>query len=143
MMQQTNDKLISFWISKINDYLRENKMQIDPLPNIVIDNEKKNDGSDILISTGGYQPMTQTLFLYVNNRHIKDILRSYCHEITHHMQWLENPDYIRRVFKADQDDVESNEELENVEGEAYLKGNLLFRKFTEKFKKDMQNNNDV
>ena len=140
-MKQINDKLIFFWINKINDYLRKKSIQIDPLPNIVIDNEKKNDFSDILISTGGYQPMTQTLFLYVDNRHLKDILRSYCHEIVHHMQWLDNPDYIKRVFNADQDDVDSNEELENVEGEAYLKGNLLFRKFTEKFKKDMQKDN--
>ena len=137
-MQQINDKLIFFWINKINDYLREKQIQIDPLPKIVIDNKKKNNVSDILISTGGYQPMTQTLFLYVDNRHLKDILRSYCHEIVHHMQWLDNPDYIRRVFNVNQDDIDSNNELEDIEGEAYLKGNLLFRKFTEKFKKEMQ-----
>ena len=54
------------------------------------------------------------------------------------MQWLDNPDYVKRVFNVDQDDVENNKELEDIEGEAYLKGNLLFRKFTEQFKKEMQ-----
>lgn len=57
-MQQINNKLINFWINKINDYLREKQITIDPLPKIVIDNKTKNDLSDILISTGGYQPMT-------------------------------------------------------------------------------------
>lgn len=54
------------------------------------------------------------------------------------MQWLDNPDYIRRVFALPQDSIADNKELEDVEGEAYLKGNLLFRKFTEEFKKRQQ-----
>ena len=75
------------------------------------------------------------ILLFVDNRHLKDILRSYCHEMVHHNQWLENPDYIRRVFAQNQDSIADNPELEEIEGEAYLKGNLLFRKFTEWFKK--------
>lgn len=80
--------------------------------------------------------MQQLIVLYIDNRHIKDILRSYCHEMIHHAQWLDNPDYIRRLFSGSQDSLDDNKELEDVEGEAYLKGNLLFRKFTEKLKKD-------
>ena len=52
------------------------------------------------------------------------------------MQYLDNSDYITRVMRADQDDVSSNNELEEVEGEAYLKGNLILRKFTEQLKKN-------
>lgn len=75
-----------FWISKINDYLRSTGFQIDPLPKIKIlgDEQQKNDVSNVLISTGGYQPELNMLILYVDNRHLKDILRSYCHEIVHH-----------------------------------------------------------
>ena len=38
------------------------------------------------------------------------------------------------------DDVYNSPELEEIEGEAYLKGNLLFRKFTEKLKKKLSKN---
>lgn len=67
--------------------------------------------------------------LSVDNRHIKDILRSYVHEMIHHSQWLDNPDYVTRV--SDDSMLDDNNQLEELEGEAYLKGNLLFRKFTE------------
>lgn len=75
-----------FWINKINDFFRQQKIEIDPLPEVELvgDDEKVNDKSDILISTGGYQPETSTIVLYISNRHIKDILRSYCHEMVHH-----------------------------------------------------------
>ena len=140
-MQQTSKQLILFWIDKINDFLRERGEQIDPLPKIEIyaDDLQQNSKSDILISTGGYQPLIQTIILFIDNRHIKDILRSYCHEMIHHMQWLENPDYIKRIFALPQDSIDDNKELEDIEGEAYLKGNLLFRKFTEAFKKSQTN----
>ena len=117
--------------------MRSQKYVIDPLPKIeIVDgNEKKNDIQDILISTGGYAPTIQTIYLFIDNRHIKDVLRSFCHEMVHHMQYLDNSDYITRVMRADQDDVSSDAELEEVEGEAYLKGNLILRKFTEWLKK--------
>ena len=138
-MQQTSEQLIRFWTNKINDYLREQDFQIDPLPKLVLvpSKQQKNDCSDILISTGGYQPFDQSIMLFIDNRHIKDILRSYCHEMVHHHQWLDNSDYVRRVFANYPSDLINNAELEEIEGEAYLKGNLLFRKFTEKIKKDI------
>lgn len=138
-MKQCNDSTILFWIKKINDYLRTTGFQIDPLPEIIIvnDAEKHNDISDILISTGGYQPETKRLFLYSSNRHMKDILRSYCHEIVHHNQNLDNEDYLKRIYKSE--DLVDSPELEEIEAEAYVKGNLNFRKFTEWFKRQQAN----
>lgn len=137
-MQQCNKQIINFWINKINDYLRLVDFKIDPLPDVTLadDNMQHNDMSDILISTGGYQPETRTVILYISNRHIKDILRSYCHEMVHHNQNLENGDYLRRVYKGG--DLVDSPELEEIEAEAYVKGNLNFRKFTEWFKKQQQ-----
>lgn len=132
---QCNRQTIMFWIKKINDYLRSQEFQIDPLPKIeLLDNE--NDVSNILIATGGYQPDTNVLVLYINNRHMKDILRSYCHEIVHHNQTLDNGDYIRRIYRND--NVVDNPELEEIESEAYLKGNIFFRKFTEHIKQNIK-----
>lgn len=127
-----------FWINKINDFFRQQKIEIDPLPEVELvgDDEKVNDKSDILISTGGYQPETSTIVLYISNRHIKDILRSYCHEMIHHSQTLDNKDYIMRTYTRE--NVVDDPDLEEIEAEAYLKGNLVFRKFTEVLKKQMK-----
>ena len=134
-MDMCSKELVLFWIHKIDDYLRKSGLRIDPLPKVILagSDEQKNSTSDILISTGGYQPETKTIILYTDNRHIKDILRSYCHEMVHHNQNLENGDYLKRVYKDG--DLVDSPELEEVEAEAYPKGNLLFRKFTEWFKK--------
>lgn len=136
-MEQCRKNLITFWIKKIDEYLRKSGFQIDPLPTIDLldDTLQHNDVNDILISTGGYQPETKTIILYTSNRHIKDILRSYCHEMVHHHQNLENGDYLKRVYRNDK--IIDNPELEEIESEAYLKGNVLFRKFTEALKKSI------
>ena len=73
-----------------------------------------------------------TIVLYISGRHPKDILRSFDHELIHHVQNergdlnqgdASNPQY------AQQDD-----HLRNMEKEAYLEGNLLMRDFEDNFK---------
>ena len=139
-MEQTSKALVKFWADKAAKYIREVEgLKIDPLPELILlgSEEQSNDKSNLLIATGGYSPMTSQIFLYIDNRHLKDILRSYCHELVHHMQNLDNHDYVMRVFNQPEDLVD-NPQLEEIEGDAYLKGNLLFRRFTEWFKR--QNN---
>lgn len=139
-MELASKALIKFWIDKVNDYAHEvDGMKIDPLPSVqLVDSSNvKNSRSDLLISTGGYIPVLNSIVLYIDNRHIKDILRSYCHELIHHNQNLENSDYLKRVLGRP-DDLVDNAQLEDIEGDAYLRGNLLFRKFTEWFKRQQQ-----
>ena len=139
-MELASKALIKFWIDKVNDYVHVvDGMKIDPLPNVqLVDSSNvKNNRSDLLISTGGYMPALNSIVLYIDNRHLKDILRSYCHELVHHNQNLENSDYLKRVLGRP-DDLVDNAQLEEIEGDAYLRGNLLFRKFTEWFKRQKQ-----
>ena len=139
-MELASKALIKFWINKVNDYVHVvDGMKIDPLPNVqLVDSSNvKNNRSDLLISTGGYMPALNSIVLYIDNRHLKDILRSYCHELVHHNQNLENSDYLKRVLGRP-DDLVDNAQLEEIEGDAYLRGNLLFRKFTEWFKRQKQ-----
>lgn len=53
-------------------------------------------------------PGSNLIVLSVDNRHIKDILRSYVHEMIHHSQYLDNPDYVMRVFNGSQDALDDN-----------------------------------
>lgn len=104
-----NKSLIKFWINEINNYIRNEGHQIDPLPEIYLlaADEHENDIDNMLILTGGYIPESKTIIIYIDNRHLKDILRSYCHELVHHMQNLENSDYLRRVFNKPEDLIDN------------------------------------
>ena len=68
-----------------------------------------------------YLPKFKKIVLNIRNRHINDILRSYCHELIHHIQNIQNP---RRIgYKSfDLDNIG----LLNLESDAYVRGNLLF-----------------
>tara|TARA_Y100000385_G_C12999621_1_gene596545 strand:- start:50 stop:424 length:375 start_codon:yes stop_codon:yes gene_type:complete len=82
--------------------------------------------------TAYYEPESQQIVVYITNRHPKDILRSYCHEMIHHVQNergdLEMGDASSPTYAQDDD------HLRKMEMEAYLKGNLLLRDFEDNFK---------
>lgn len=100
-----------------------------PYPKIVLEH-KKQDG--VFINTGYYNPSNKEIHLFVEGRHPKDVLRSCAHEIIHHNQNMEGRlktgDYNGELITEDK-------KLKKLEAEAFLKGNLLFREWTETEKK--------
>jgi hypothetical protein len=71
------------YINEIEDFYRQNGILIDPVPHIKID-KTEVDLFDPFIKTGYYEPQSKTIVLNINNRQLKDILRSFCHELIHH-----------------------------------------------------------
>lgn len=118
------------YINEIEDFYRTNGIQIDPIPRIKLDRTEV-DLYDPFIKTGHYTPQTKTIVLNIHNRQLKDILRSFCHELVHHHQNIVG-------HKFDGVDVSGNlnenEILEDLESEAYQIGNIMFRKWTETHK---------
>ena len=113
-------------IEDIIKFLRSIEFQIDPIPNIKID-DTENSPDDIFIKTGYYDG--NSIVLCTSNRHIKDILRTFCHEIVHHYQHLRDPENYQNLnFEGS---IYDNKGLKDMEREAYEKGNLLFRLYTE------------
>lgn len=113
-------------IEDIIKFLRSIEFQIDPIPNVKID-DTENDPDDIFIKTGYYDG--NSIVLFTSNRHIKDILRTFCHEIVHHYQHLRDPENYQKLnFEGS---IYDNKGLKDMEREAYEKGNLLFRLYTE------------
>ena len=107
------------------------KFNIRTTPKLVLKQDKEN-ASKTLGRTADYDPENLTIALYITGRHPKDVLRSFAHELIHHVQNergdlhigdASNPQY------AQQDD-----HLRNMEKEAYLEGNLLMRDFEDNFK---------
>jgi phosphopantetheine adenylyltransferase len=107
------------------------QISIDPLPNIKFIEDDTDNANELLGKTAYYDPNTQTIVLYTYNRHPKDILRSYAHEMIHHMQNLEG-----RINNIKGDNINEDEYLAELELEAYSKGNMLFRSWENNLKND-------
>ena len=107
------------------------KYDIQQAPKLFLRQDEEN--ADMLFGkTAYYDPSSQTIVVYITNRHPKDILRSYCHELIHHVQNergdLKMSDSTSPTYAQDDD------HLRKMEMEAYLKGNLLLRDFEDNFK---------
>jgi hypothetical protein len=63
------------------------------------------------------------------DRHPKDILRSYAHELVHHHQNLNNTLNHSQTTNTNEDD-----DLDRIEREAYETGNILFRNWEDSIK---------
>jgi hypothetical protein len=104
------------------------RLGIQLVPRLVFTNSLENANNPFGL-TGHYDHDTNTIKLYITNRHDTDVLRSFAHEIIHHWQNLrgvlhpkghENHDVIPHYAQDDP-------WLRKREMEAYLFGNILFR----------------
>ena len=101
-------------------------MNIEPLPTLeFVDGDSKN-ASDFLGKTAYYDPNKQHIVLYTEGRHPKDIVRSYAHEMIHHIQNLED-----RLGNISTTNTQEDDNLNNIEAEANLKGTMTFRNWTD------------
>lgn len=97
-------------------------------PTLIFQSDPSNYGA--LAKTAQYDPSSQEITIYVDGRHIKDILRSFAHELVHHHQNEQGRLSGANVTQGEQD-------FDDIEGEAYHTGNLkLFRKWEDKLKQD-------
>ena len=107
------------------------KYNIQQQPKLILRQDEEN-AQKIFGRTAHYNPENQSITIYITNRHPKDILRSFCHELIHHVQNergdLKLGDASSPTYAQDDD------HMRKMEMEAYLKGNLLLRDFEDNFK---------
>ena len=107
------------------------KFNIQQAPKLILKQDKEN-AEQIFGRTAHYDPQEQTIVIFITNRHPKDILRSFCHEMIHHVQNergdLDIKDDLSSTYAQDDD------HMREMEKEAYLEGNLLFRDHEDQFK---------
>jgi hypothetical protein len=121
----------------IKDYYKYAKkhLDIDKAPKLKFVKDDKN-ADDFFGKTGFYEPSTMTINLYVTNRHAKDIVRSFAHELIHHYQNLNERLPDETMAKThDVDYASKNKDLRDMEREAFEKGNMMFRDWTDSKKK--------
>jgi hypothetical protein len=125
---ENNWNLKDIFVS-LSKYMIDNGMNIKPLPKIkIIPNDKEN-ASNILGKTAYYDPNNKSITLYTFGRHPKDIIRSFCHEVIHHIQNLEG-----RLNNINTTNTNEDGDLPEIEREAYEKGNMIFRNWEDNIK---------
>ena len=113
-------------IAQLTNHMIDKGMNIEPLPSMeFIDGDSEN-AKDFFGKTAYYDPNRQHIVLYTEGRHPKDIVRSYAHEMIHHIQHLED-----RLGDVSGTDTTSDEHLTKLEKEANLRGTMTFRNWTD------------
>jgi len=118
-------------IAKLTNHMISKGMNIEPLPSLeFIDGDSEN-AKDFLGKTAYYDPNKNHIVLYTEGRHPKDIVRSYAHEMIHHIQNLEG----RLDYGGGQNTMD-DDNLNDIEAEANLKGTMTFRNWTDSLKEN-------
>lgn len=120
-------------------YLQK-ELQLKTVPKVKLVSDDKN-AEKVLGKTAYYDPDEKLVVLYTTNRHQKDVLRSFAHEIIHH--WQHENEKLQTFSKdpgtkkesrgegprptQDPQYAQNNPWLRQMEKQAYLLGNICFR----------------
>jgi len=113
-------------IKSLTEFMLDKGMNIRPLPKVKFVNNDEANAQDFFGKTAYYNPNNRVIVLYTMNRHPKDVMRSYAHEMIHHMQNCDN-----RLNNITTQNTNEEGDLPEVEREAYEKGNMMFRGWTD------------
>jgi len=120
----------SYDLQKLEQLAREflpfaqKRMGFNRPPVINFDSDEENSLNP-LGKTGYYSPSEMAITIMVDNRHIKDILRSLSHELVHHNQNCRGD--FNKEFSTNPGYAQNNEFLRGMEDEAYREGNFCLR----------------
>ena len=123
-----NKQNIKDLIHKFYPHAKE-KLGFDHPVRVIMRQDAEN-AQQSLGKTAYYDPAEKLIVLYVTNRHPKDILRSFSHELVHHAQ----------NCRGELDDLTTGGHYakdgkgREIEEEAYLQGNLNLRDYEDSIK---------
>jgi LysM repeat protein len=107
-------------------------------PKLFLKSDIENS-KNILGKTAFYDPMSHEITTFVDGRHPKDILRSISHELVHHNQNCRG-EFDHEVVGGE-NYAQEDPHLRNMEKEAYLMGNIIFRDWEDGHKKQLRESN--
>ena len=115
-------------LAQLFAYLQK-ELQLKSVPSVKLISDEKN-ADKVLGKTAYYNPDEKLIVLYIVNRHQKDILRSFAHEVIHH--WQHENEKLNEQGESpsgakDPQYAQNNPWLRQMEKQAYLLGNMLFR----------------
>ena len=123
-----NKQNIKDLINKFYPHAKE-KLGFDHPVRVIMRQDAEN-AQQSLGKTAYYDPAEKLIVLYITNRHPKDVLRSFSHELVHHAQ----------NCRGELDDLSTDAHYakdgkgREIEEEAYLQGNLNLRDYEDSIK---------
>jgi hypothetical protein len=111
-------------IMQLTQHMLDKGYNIEPLPKVEFVDGDSDNARDFLGKTAYYNPNNQTITLYTEGRHPRDIISSFCHEMVHHIQNIED-----RLGNISTDNILEDYKLEELEREAYENGGIMLRAF--------------
>ncbi len=116
-------------LASLTKHMMDQGYNISPLPKLRIISDDVQNAENILGKTAYYDPNNCSITLYTLNRHPKDVLRSYSHEMIHRIQ-----DNEGRLNNVNTTNTNEDSNLQELEKEAYLNGNIIFRNWEDSIK---------
>ena len=117
------------YIPELTKYMVNQGMNIKPLPAVKFITDDKTNAENVFGKTAFYSPEEKSITLFTMNRHPKDVLRSFAHEMIHHEQNLDS-----RLNNIGTTNTNEDGDLPEIEREAYEKGNMMFRNWEDSIK---------
>jgi hypothetical protein len=126
------DKHFKKNLAELAWYMKGNGANIEPFPKVQLNNEPQAEPESIFQTTGYYNPQEKVIVLFTFGRHPKDVLRSFAHEMIHHDQNLSGEMTPEKIGEGNGPKyAQNNPHLRNLEEDAYLRGNMMFRDWTD------------
>ena len=113
-------------IKSLTEYMLDKGMNIRPLPKVKFVDDDAENAQNFFGKTAYYDPNNRVIVLYTMNRHPKDVMRSYAHEMIHHEQNCNG-----KLQNITTQNTNEEGDLPEIEREAYEKGNMTFRNWTD------------
>lgn len=115
------------YILSLSEYMQSRDINVMPYPTLIFSRDDEY-ATNPFGKTAYYDPERQEIVLYTAGRHIKDVLRSFAHEMIHHNQNLSGAlDSGDMGSLEDPNYAQNNKYLRKMEMDAYLRGNMAFR----------------
>ncbi len=124
-------------ISEIKEMLEDfypfakERLGFDEEPEVIFQSDPEN-GKLPLGKTAYYEPARMAVTVFTDNRHPKDIMRSLSHELVHHAQNCDGQ--FDANSEMDEGYAQNDKHLRKMEEDAYLRGNMCFRDWEDKYK---------
>ena len=113
-------------IKSLTEYMINQNMNIRPLPKVKFIDKDIENAQNFFGKTAYYNPPEKVIVLYIMGRHPKDIMRSFAHEMIHHEQNCNG-----KLNNITTQNTNEEGDLPELEREAYEKGNMMFRGWTD------------
>jgi len=113
-------------IKSLTEFMLNKGMNIRPLPKVKFIEDDAENAKDFFGKTAYYNPTEKIIVLYTMGRHPKDVMRSFSHEMVHHMQNCDD-----RLKDISTTNITEDDYLYELEEEANKLGTMTFREWTD------------